>query len=69
MLYITAGLLVYTLSHYKVKGMNSVVGLSVLDCILEEDSTVAGSEAAEAVEQSRAAEVGITNQFNSARCC
>lgn len=28
--------------------------------MLEEDGTVAGSEAAEALEQSRAAEVGIT---------
>lgn len=36
-----------------------------IDCIPEEDGTVAGSEAAEALEQSRAAEVGIATKVNS----
>lgn len=40
--------------------------LSVSDCLLEEDGTVAGSEAAEALEQSRAAEVDLTTKFNFA---
>lgn len=56
------------LFNYKLKGVRCVVDLSVSDCVLEEDGTVAGSEAAEALEQSRAAEVGITTKVSSARC-